>query len=97
MDREGESVEERLKMDTALVVSRRRGYHACRFSDEEIVIDRKHMNAECKEEVWISIPVDALSKTDSGVVYYDPSQLRDTIKQALTQDKRKKVETGGGK
>lgn len=81
MEKEGESAKGRLKMDTALVVSRRRGYHACRFSDEEIAIERKHMNAECKEEVWISIPFDALSKTDSSGVYYDPSQPRDTIMQ----------------
>lgn len=46
------------------------------------------MNAGWMKEV--SLPVDALSKVDSGAVYYDPSQLRDTIKQELTQDKGKK-------
>lgn len=40
------------------------------------------MSAGRMEEVWISIPVDALSKADSSVVYYDPSWLRDTINQA---------------
>lgn len=49
------------------------------------------MNTGWIEEVWISIPHDALSKTDSSVVYYDPSLLRDPIKQALAQDKEKKV------
>lgn len=46
------------------------------------------MKAGWMEEV--SLPVDALSKADSGAVYYDPSQPRDTIKQELTQDKGKK-------
>lgn len=64
---------------------------ACRFSDEEIATESKHMNTGWIEEVWISIPHDALSKTDSSVVYYDPSLLRDPIKQALAQDKEKKV------
>ena len=45
--------------------------------------------------MWISVPVDALSKTDSTVVYYDPSQLRDTITQP-GQDKERKVGTGAG-
>lgn len=49
------------------------------FGDGEIVIEGKHLNARWIEEVWISIPVDALSKTDSSVVYYDPSRLRDII------------------
>lgn len=38
-----------------------------------------------------------LSKTNSTVVYYDPSWLRDTITQAWTQDKERKVGTGEGK
>lgn len=51
------------------------------------------MNAGWREEVWISIPIDAPSKADSSVVYYDPEQLRDTIKPARTQNKEREPGT----
>lgn len=45
----------------------------CSFRDEEIAIEGRHMNTGWIEEVSLSIPVDALSKTIFGVVYYDPA------------------------
>lgn len=82
MERVKERVKERLKWILHWLSREGEDSSSCRFSDEEIVIDWKLVNAGWIEEVWISIPVDALSKTDSSVVYYDPSQLRDTISQA---------------